>query len=95
MELLLGRRNTPHRLFGNQQVEGYVADLEHAVDEELRVLGERGKFEIFSELSRLAHRLGFASWAGKEAAAPRHPARSIPLIAQLTPATSLIQPSKP
>lgn len=93
-DLLLGRRNTPHRLFGNQQVEGYIADLEHAAAEELAVLGTSGRFEIFAEMRRLAHRLGFASWAGREAASPRYLDRLIPLFDAIDSADAFVKPAQ-
>ena len=78
-ELLVGRRNTPHHLFGNQDVERYIGNLEEAVRLELDELGTEGTFEIFARMRRLGHRLGFASWAGAEAASPRYLDRLIPL----------------
>jgi cytochrome P450 len=93
-ELLVGRRNTPHRLFGNQQVEGYIADLEHAASEELRALGDHGQFEIFSEMRRLAHRMGFASWAGQEAASPIYLDRLIPMFDQIDSAEAFVRPAQ-
>ena len=64
-ELLAGRRNSPHHLFGAQLVEGYLRDLEQAVELELADLGDSGTLEVFAECRRLGHRLGFASWAGR------------------------------
>lgn len=93
-ELLLGRRTTPHRLFGQQVVEGYVADLEHAIDAELGVLGPQGSFEVFAEMRRLAHRLGFASWAGREAASPAYLDRLVPLFDRLDSAEAFVRPAQ-
>ena len=42
LEIAAGRRNRPHDLFGNQEVEGYLENLERAVDHELAALGELG-----------------------------------------------------
>jgi cytochrome P450 len=93
-ELLMGRRNGPHRLFGNQQVEGYIADLEHAADAELHALGDAGRFEIFAEMRRLAHRMGFASWAGKEAASPAYLDRLIPMFDRIDSAEAFVRPAQ-
>jgi cytochrome P450 len=93
-ELLMGRRNGPNRLFGNQQVEGYIADLEHATDEELLALGDSGRFEIFAEMRRLAHRMGFASWAGQEAATPIYLDRLIPMFDQIDSAEAFVRPAQ-
>jgi len=94
LELLMGRRNSPHRLFGNQQVEGYIADLEHAADAEMHALGESGRFEIFAEMRRLAHRMGFASWAGKEAASPVYLDRLIPMFDRIDSAEAFVRPAQ-
>ena len=93
-ELLMGRRNSPHRLFGNQQVEGYIASLEHAADAEIEALGSRGRFEIFTEMRRVAHRLGFASWAGKEAASPQYLDRLIPMFDRIDSAEAFVRPAQ-
>jgi hypothetical protein len=93
-ELLMGRRNSPHRLFGNQQVEGYIANLEHAADAELEALGDSGRFEIFAEMRRLAHRMGFASWAGREAASPVYLVRLIPMFDRIDSAEAFVRPAQ-
>ncbi len=38
-ELFSEIRNPPHKLFGNQRVEGYLDDLDDAMDAELDALG--------------------------------------------------------
>ena len=93
-ELIAGRRNTPHRLFGNEAVEGYVGNLERAIDEELSELGDTGRFEAFAECRRLAHRLGFASWAGAEAASPAYLRRLIPLVDRIDSAEAFVRPAQ-
>jgi cytochrome P450 len=93
-ELLMGRRNSPHRLFGNQQVEGYIANLEHAAAAEIEALGPSGQFEIFTEMRRLAHRLGFASWAGNEAASPQYFDRLIPMFDRIDSAEAFVRPAR-
>jgi cytochrome P450 len=92
-ELVMGRRNSPHRLFGNQQVEGYVDNLEAAVAQEIDVLGDAGDFEIFGEMRRLSHRLGFASWAGTEAASPAYLDRLIPMFDRIDSAEAFVRPA--
>jgi len=91
-ELLVGRRNTPHHLFGNQDVERYLGNLEEAVRLELDELGTEGTFEIFARMRRLGHRLGFASWAGAEAASPRYLDRLIPLYDRIDSSDSFVRP---
>jgi cytochrome P450 len=93
-ELLMGRRNGPHRLFGNQQVEGYISELEHATATEITELGRSGSFEIFAEMRRLSHRLGFASWAGKEAASPEYLDRLIPMFDRIDSAEAFVRPAQ-
>jgi cytochrome P450 len=91
-ELLVGRRNTPHRLFAQSDVERYLGNLEEAVRCELDELGPSGTFEIFGRMRRLGHRLGFASWAGREAASPRYLDRLIPLYDLLDSSDSFVRP---
>lgn len=93
-ELLAGRRTTPHQLFGAQRVEGYLADLEHAVDVELDALGDTGRFEVFAECRRLGHRLGFASWAGVEAASPPYLERLVALFDRIDSSEAFVRPAQ-
>ncbi len=91
-ELLAGRRNSPHQLFGSSDVERYLGNLERAVALEIDELGPAGTFEIFSRMRRLGHRLGFASWAGPEAASPRTLDRLIPLYDRIDTSESFVHP---
>jgi cytochrome P450 len=91
--LVAGRRNRPHDLFGNQELEGYLAQLERAVALQLGELGERGRFEAFAFARRLGHRLGLACWAGEEAAAPERLDRLIPLFDRLDTAEAFVRPA--
>jgi cytochrome P450 len=91
-ELLVGRRNGPHHLFGNQDVERYLENLEEAMRLELDELGAAGTFEVFTRMRRLGHRLGFASWAGREAASPRYLDRLIPLYDRIDSSDSFVRP---
>jgi cytochrome P450 len=92
LELAIGRRHRPHDLFGNQEVEGYLENLERAVDHELAALGTGGTFEAFAWARRLGHRLGLGCWAGAEAASPRHLDRLVPLFDQLDTSDSFVRP---
>jgi cytochrome P450 len=92
LELAVGRRHRPHDLFGNQEVEGYLENLERAVDHELAALGDGGTFEAFAWARRLGHRLGLGSWAGAEAATPRHLDRLVPLFDRLDTSDSFVRP---
>jgi cytochrome P450 len=94
IELLLGRRNHPKSLFGNAKVETYLEHLHDAVDQEINRLGPRGQFEVFSEMRRLGHRLGLASWAGSESASPRYIERLIPLFDALDSSESFVRPGR-
>src|SRR5262245_65356193 len=47
LELVAGRRHRPHDLFGSQEVEGYLAEIERAVALALDELGAAGRFEAF------------------------------------------------
>jgi cytochrome P450 len=92
LELAIGRRHRPHDLFGNQEVEGYLENLEGAVDHELAALGAGGTFEAFAWSRRLGHRLGLGCWAGAEAASPRHLDRLVPLFDRLDTSDSFVRP---
>ncbi|MCU1392289.1 MAG: Cytochrome [Ilumatobacteraceae bacterium] len=91
-ELFGDIRNPPHKLFGNQQVEGYLANLDTAMADELARLGHDGTFEIFAEARRIGHRLGLASWAGHEAASPRYFERLVGALDRLDTADSFVHP---
>ncbi len=93
-ELFVGRRNGPRTLFGGEDVERYVANLEEAVRREIVQLGDAGRFEVFAEMRRLGHRLGLASWIGNEAAAPENLDRLIPLFDRLDSADAFVRPGK-
>ena len=92
LELAAGRRHRPHDLFGNQEVEGYLENLERAVEHELAALGASGTFEAFAWARRLGHRLGLGCWAGGEAASPRHLDRLVPLFDRLDTSDSFVRP---
>jgi cytochrome P450 len=92
LELAMGRRNRPHDLFKNPDVESYLDNLEAAIALELEELGARGRFEAFREAKRLGYRLGLASWAGAEAASPRFLATLIAAFERLDTADSFVRP---
>jgi cytochrome P450 len=94
LELLSGRRNFPHTLFGKQDVEDYLEHLETAVSLQLDELGSGGTFEIFTTMRRLGHRLGFAAWAGQEAASARYLDRLIPPFERLDTSDSFVRPAQ-
>lgn len=92
IEIFLGRRNRPHDLFGNQEVERYLDVLEKTVALEIEELGTSGRFEVFDRMRRLGHRLGCGAWAGTEAASPRYLDRLIPLFDRLDSSDSFVRP---
>jgi len=93
LELLVGRRHRPHDLFGSQEVEGYLGELERAVALQLDELGDAGRFESFAFARRLGHRLGLGCWAGEEAASAAYLDRLIPLLDRLDTAESFVNPA--
>jgi cytochrome P450 len=93
-ELFAGRRNGPRTLFGVQDVERYLGNLEAAVREEVALLGPSGRYEVFAEMRRLGHRLGLASWIGPEAASPRWQGRLVPLFDRLDSAEAFVRPAQ-
>ena len=94
LELVAGRRHRPHDLFGGQEVEGYLAQLERAVALQLTELGASGRFEAFAFARRLGHRLGLGCWAGEEAASAAYLDRLIPLFDRLDTAESFVHPTR-
>jgi cytochrome P450 len=89
-ELLFGRRVTPHQLFGRELTESYLSALDDAMTAEIAQLGRSGTFEIFSEMRRIAHRLGLQSWGGPEIAARIE--ELIPLLDQIDSAEAFVRP---
>jgi len=94
LELLAGRRNFPHHLFGKQDVEDYLDQLEDAVRLQLDELGAHGSFEIFAAMRRLGHRLGLGAWAGREAASAAYLDRLVPLLDRLDSGDSFVRPAQ-
>ncbi len=92
-ELWAGRRNTPHSLFGRQDTERYLDNLAAAIADELHELGPRGRFDVFARCRRLGHRLGLASWAGREASSPRHLDRLVPYLDRLDASDAFVRPA--
>src|SRR4051794_34305423 len=92
-ELFAGRRNGPRTLFGGENVERYLTNLEEAVRLEIEQLGDSGRFEVFAEMRRLGHRLGLASWIGNEAATGSHLDRLTPLLDRLDSAGAFVSPA--
>jgi cytochrome P450 len=93
LELVAGRRHRPHDLFGGQDVEGYLGEVERAVALQLDELGDAGRFESFAFARRLGHRLGLGCWAGEEAASAAYLDRLIPLLDRLDTAESFVNPA--
>ena len=91
-ELFGDIRNPPHKLFGNEQVEGYLANLHTAMNDELDRLDHAGTFEVFAEARRIGHRMGLASWAGHEAASAQYFERMVEALDRLDTAESFVHP---
>jgi cytochrome P450 len=92
LELAMGRRNRPHDLFKNPDVETYLGHLDAAMELELAELGSHGRFEAFAEAKRVGYRLGLASWAGAEAASPRFLPALISAFERLDTADAFVRP---
>ncbi len=63
-----GRRTLPGTLFRRDDVAGYLAALDRALDATVAEMGHAGEVDVFDLTRRLGHRLGLASWAGQAAA---------------------------
>lgn len=91
-ELFSEIRNPPHKLFGNQKVEGYLRNLDEAMAAEVAALGPNGSFDLFAECRRIGHRMGLASWAGHEAASPPYIDPLIDALDRLDTSESFVHP---
>ncbi|MCU1594090.1 MAG: Cytochrome [Frankiales bacterium] len=89
-DLLIGRRVTPHQLFGRELTETYASALDEAMTAEMAALGSSGTFEVFTEMRRVAHRLGLTSWGGPELAARVE--ELAPLLDQMDSAEAFVRP---
>ncbi|WIM88649.1 cytochrome P450 [Candidatus Mycobacterium wuenschmannii] len=67
-EIFDGRRILPGTLFRRDDVAGYLANLERALDATIEELGPSGSLDVFALTRRLGHRMGLASWAGSGSA---------------------------
>jgi cytochrome P450 len=67
LELFAERRTFPHDLFGKQEVETYLDNLDFAVGEQLGEMGDAGAFDVFDFARRAGHRIALACWLGREA----------------------------
>lgn len=65
-ELFDGRRTLPHELFTRPNVTGYLDALEDAISLQLAELGPGAEIDLFDFARRLGHRMGLASWGGRE-----------------------------
>jgi cytochrome P450 len=63
-EIFDGRRILPGTLFRRDDVAGYLANLDHALEQTTTELGAAGSVDVFDLTRRLGHRMGLASWAG-------------------------------
>jgi cytochrome P450 len=63
-EIFAGRRILPNMLFRRDDVAGYLANLDRALDQTTAQLGSAGSVDVFDLMRRLGHRMGLASWAG-------------------------------
>jgi cytochrome P450 len=63
-EIFDGRRLLPGTLFRRDDVAGYLANLDQALDYTVAELGSTGSVDVFELTRRLGHRMGLASWAG-------------------------------
>jgi cytochrome P450 len=67
-EIFDGRRILPSTLFRRDDVAGYLANLDWALQQTTAELGAEGSVDVFDLTRRLGHRMGLASWAGSGSA---------------------------
>ncbi|SPM43156.1 cytochrome P450, partial [Mycobacterium numidiamassiliense] len=61
-DIFAGRRTLPSTLFRRDDVAGYLANLDRALDQ--TDLESAGTVDVFDLMRQLGHRMGLASWAG-------------------------------
>jgi cytochrome P450 len=66
-ELFAERRTFAHDLFGAEEVQGYLDNLDWAIDAQIAELADAGSLDVFELSRRVGHRLGIACWLGREA----------------------------
>jgi cytochrome P450 len=93
-ELFAGVRTMAHDLFGAQDVETYLAHLDHALDLELAELGDAGTIDAFAFARRVGHRLGLACWIGDRAAESPWFERLVAELDQLDGADAFVNPAR-
>lgn len=57
-ELFAGRRTFAHDLFGAEEVQGYLDNLDWAIAAEIERLGREGSFDVFDLSRRLGRNVG-------------------------------------
>jgi len=93
-ELFTGVRTLAHDLFGAQDVETYLAHLDHALDLELAELGAEGSIDAFGFARRVGHRLGLACWIGDRAAESPWFDRLVAELDRLDGADAFVHPAR-
>ncbi len=93
-ELLQGDMGMFRHLFSRDRLDGFVAQIEDAVDEELAQLGGAGEFEIFQRMKLLVHKIGFRCWAGREAAGAERLPYLIERFERLDPEQAFVHPAQ-
>ncbi|MFK7898604.1 MAG: cytochrome P450 [Myxococcota bacterium] len=93
-DLFAGRRTFPHGLFGREDVEVYLENLNEAVALELGAMGASGEIEAFDFCRRLAHRMGLASWGSRAATEPACLERLIRAFDTLDSSESFVHPAR-
>jgi cytochrome P450 len=90
--LFAGRRTLPGTLFRRDDVAGYLAHLDVALDATLAEMGPAGVVDVFDLTRRLGHRLGLASWAGAAAARGEPFERLVAAFDRLDGADAFVHP---
>ncbi len=93
-ELLATRRTFAHDLFGAQEVEGYLGQLDTAIAAQIEELGDAGTFDVFALARRLGHRLGLGCWMGDAAAAAPRLDGLVADLEQLDGAEAFVHPER-
>ena len=67
VELFAARRTFAHDLFGAQEIETYLDNLDWAIGRQIATMGDDGTFDVFAFARAVGHRLALACWIGREA----------------------------
>lgn len=74
-----------HRALKRSMLANYIPHINTVLDDVFQRLGQKGEFEVFSQLKKIIHPVGFLSWIGADALQPKYLNRLIENFEALDP----------